>query len=59
VHIITKVLAVLHILHRYPRLDVLVLHGRLVYLMGQYAEHMPFTDEETFLFRRNYGLEQH
>ena len=57
--IITKVLAVLHILHRYPKLDVLVLHGQLFYLMAQYAGHMPFTDDDTFLFRRNYGIEHH
>ena len=56
--ITTKLLAVLHILHRYPRQDVLVMHGPLVYLMQQYAGHVPFTDEDVYLFRRNYGLEQ-
>jgi hypothetical protein len=58
VRIITKLLAVLHILHRYPKLDVLVLHGPLVYLMRQYAGHVPFTDGDVYLFRRNYSLEQ-
>ncbi len=48
----------LHTLNRYPELDVLVLHGPLVYLMGQYAGHVPFTDEDVDLFLRNYGLEQ-
>jgi len=58
VRIIAELLAVLHTLNRYPELDVLVLHGPLVYLMGQYAGHVPFTDEDVDLFLRNYGLEQ-
>jgi len=58
VRIIAELLAVLHTLQRYPDLDVLVLHGPLVYLMGQYAGHIPFTEEDMDIFLRNYGLEQ-
>jgi len=52
VRIIAELLAVLHTLHRYPDLDVLVLHGPLVYLMGLYAGHIPFTEEDMDIFLR-------
>lgn len=56
VRIIAELLAVLHTLQRYPNLDILVLHGPLVYLMGQYAGHIPFTEEDIDIFLKNYGL---
>ncbi len=56
VRIIAELLAVLHTLQRYPNLDILVLHGPLVYLMGQYAGHIPFTEEDIDIFLNNYGL---
>lgn len=58
IRIIAELLAVLHTLQRYPDLDILVLHGPLVYLMGQYAGHIPFTDEDIDIFLRNYSLDQ-
>lgn len=56
VRIIAELLAVLNTLQRYPNLDILVLHGPLVYLMGQYAGHVPFTEDDIDIFLKNYGL---
>ncbi|TAK28730.1 MAG: DNA double-strand break repair nuclease NurA [Chloroflexota bacterium] len=58
VRIIAELLGVLHTLHRYPELDILVLHGPLVYLMGQYAGHIPFTEGDMDTYLRNYSLDQ-
>ena len=56
VRITAELLGVLHTLQRYPDLDVLVLHGPLVYLMGQYAGHIPFTEEDIDVFLGNYSI---
>lgn len=56
VRIIAELLGMLHTLERYRNLDVLVLHGPLVYLMGQYAGHIPFTEEDVDVFLGNYAV---
>lgn len=58
VRIIGELLAVINTLQRYPNLDMLILHGPLVYLIGQYAGHIPFTNEDIDIFLKNYSLEQ-
>ncbi|HLI51936.1 MAG TPA: DNA double-strand break repair nuclease NurA [Thermomicrobiaceae bacterium] len=55
VRITAELLASLSALERTPDLRVLMLHGPLVYLMGQYAGHTPFTENDIDRFLRQYG----
>lgn len=58
VRIIAELLAVLRTLQHNPNLDILVLHGPLVYMMGQYAGHIPFTEEDMDKFLLNYAVDE-
>ena len=55
VRIIGELLAGLAALERTPDLRVLMFHGPLTYLVGSYAGHMPFTEQDIDLFLRHYG----
>jgi NurA domain-containing protein len=55
VRITAELLGGLAALERTPDLDVLMFHGPLVYLVGSYAGHTPFTERDIDLFLGQYG----
>jgi hypothetical protein len=55
VRITAELLGGLSTLQRNPRLRVLMFHGPLVYLVGSYAGHTPFTEADIDLFLRQYA----
>jgi hypothetical protein len=55
VRIIAELLGGLSALERTPDLRVLMFHGPLVYLMGGYAGHTPFTEKDVDLFLQHYA----
>jgi len=55
VRITAELLGGLSALERTPDLDVLMFHGPLVYLVGGYAGHAPFTERDVDLFLHQYG----
>ncbi|MGI8689374.1 MAG: DNA double-strand break repair nuclease NurA [Thermomicrobiales bacterium] len=57
VRITAELLGGLAALERVPDLDVLFFHGPLVYLMGAYAGHTPFTEQDIDLFLRQYATD--
>lgn len=56
VRITAELLGGLSALERNADLGVLMFHGPLVYQMGQYAGHAPFTEDDIDLFLHQYGL---
>ncbi|MGH9852846.1 MAG: hypothetical protein ACREBD_23675, partial [Blastocatellia bacterium] len=57
VRITAELLGGLSALERTPDLRVLMFHGPLVYLMGGYAGHTPFTEQDIDLFLRQYAAD--
>lgn len=57
VRITAELLGGLSALERTPDLRVLMFHGPLVYLMGGYAGHTPFTERDIDLFLRTYAAD--
>ena len=57
VRITAELLGGLSALIRTPKLRVLMFHGPLVYLVGMYAGHIPFTEVDIDLFLKHYSLE--
>ncbi len=55
VRITAELLGGLSALERTPDLSVLMFHGPLVYLMGGYAGHTPFTEKDVDLFLQHYA----
>ncbi len=55
VRITAELLGGLSALERTPDLRVLMFHGPLVYLMGGYAGHTPFTEKDADLFLHQYA----
>ena len=55
VRITAELLGGLSALERTPDLRVLMFHGPLVYLMGAYAGHTPFTEGDIDLFLNHYA----
>jgi hypothetical protein len=55
VRITAELLGGLSALVRNPDLRVLMFHGPLVYLVGSYIGHTPFTEDDIDLFLRNYA----
>lgn len=55
VRIIAELLGGLSTLARTPDLRVLMFHGPLVYLVGNYAGHTPFTEQDINLFLHHYA----
>jgi len=55
VRITAELLAGLSALERTEDLRVLMFHGPLVYLVGAYAGHTPFTENDIDLFLHHYG----
>jgi len=55
VRITAELLGGLSALERIPDLSVLMFHGPLVYLMGGYAGHTPFTEKDIDLFLQHYA----
>jgi hypothetical protein len=55
VRITAELLGGLSALERTPDLRVLMFHGPLVYLMGGYAGHTPFTEPDVDLFLHQYA----
>lgn len=55
VRISAELLGGLSALERTPDLRVLMFHGPLVYLVGNYAGHAPFTESDIDLFLRQYA----
>ncbi len=55
VRITAELLGGLSALERTPDLSILMFHGPLVYLMGGYAGHTPFTERDIDLFLRQYA----
>jgi len=55
VRITAELLGGLSALERTPDLSVLMFHGPLVYLMGGYAGHTPFTEKDIDLFLHHYA----
>ncbi len=55
VRITAELLAALSALDRTPDLRVLMLHGPLVYQVGLYAGHAPFTERDIDLFLHHYA----
>lgn len=55
VRITAELLGGLSALVRNPQLRVLMFHGPLVYLVGNYAGHTPFTEADIDLFLRHYA----
>ena len=55
VRIIAELLGGLATLERSKNLDVLMFHGPLMYLMGGYSGHTPFTESDIDLFLQNYA----
>lgn len=54
VRITAELLGGLSALERTPDLSVLMFHGPLVYLVGNYAGHTPFTERDIDMFLRQY-----
>lgn len=54
VRITAELLGGLSALMRMPQMRVLMFHGPLVYLVGNYAGHTPFTEADIDLFLRHY-----
>jgi hypothetical protein len=54
VRITAELLGGLSALERTPNLRVLMFHGPLVYLVGTYVGHTPFTENDIDLFLRHY-----
>jgi len=59
VRITAELLGGLSALERTPNLRVLMFHGPLVYLMGGYAGHTPFTEKDIDLFLHQYATDPH
>lgn len=57
VRITAELLAGLAALERTPDLRMLMLHGPLVYLVGNYAGHTPFTEIDIDRFLHHYALD--
>lgn len=57
VRITAELLGGLSALERTPDLRVLMFHGPLVYLMGGYAGHTPFSERDIDLFLRQYAVD--
>jgi hypothetical protein len=57
VRITAELLGGLSALKRIPGLRVLMFHGPLVYLVGNYAGHTPFTEGDIDLFLGNYAAD--
>jgi NurA domain-containing protein len=57
VRITAELLGGLAALKRRPDLRVLMFHGPLVYLVGNYAGHTPFTESDIDLFLQNYAAD--
>jgi hypothetical protein len=57
VRITAELLGGLSAMHRTPDLRVLMFHGPLVYLVGSYAGHSPFTEHDVDLFLRQYAAD--
>ncbi|GEO06158.1 hypothetical protein AAE02nite_38220 [Adhaeribacter aerolatus] len=55
VRITAELLGGLSALKRTPNLRLLMFHGPLMYLMGNYAGHSPFTENDIDLFLRSYA----
>ena len=55
VRITAELLGGLSALERTPDLNVLMFHGPLVYLIGGYAGHTPFTEKDIDLFLHQYA----
>ena len=55
IRITAELLGGLSALERTPDLNVLMFHGPLVYLMGAYAGHTPFTEKDIDLFLNHYA----
>lgn len=55
VRITAELLGGLAALERTPDLRVLMFHGPLVYLVGNYAGHTPFTESDIDLLLKHYG----
>lgn len=53
--ITAELLAGLSALERTPDLRVLMFYGPLIYLVGSYAGHSPFTEQDIDSFLRHYG----
>jgi len=58
VRITAELLGGLSALERTPDLRVLMFHGPLVYLIGGYAGHTPFTEQDIDLFLRQYASDE-
>ncbi len=58
VRITAELLGGLASLERTPDLRVLMFHGPLVYMMGQYAGHTPFTEGDIDLFLARYAADE-
>lgn len=58
VRITAELLGGLSALVRNPDLRVLMFHGPLVYLVGSYTGHTPFTEDDVDLFLRNYAQDE-
>jgi hypothetical protein len=57
VRITAELLGGLAALDRNPDLNVLMFHGPLVYLVGSYAGHTPFTENDIDIFLRQYATD--
>lgn len=57
VRITAELLGGLSALERTHELRVLMFHGPLVYLMGQYAGHTPFTEADIDIFLHQYAVD--
>lgn len=57
VRITAELLGGLSALDRIPSLNVLMFHGPLMYLVGNYAGHTPFTEKDIDLFLQHYATE--
>lgn len=57
VRITAELLGGLAALERTPDLRVLMFHGPLVYLMGAYAGHTPFTERDIDVFLHQYAVD--
>lgn len=58
VRITAELLGGLSALERTPDLSVLMFHGPLVYLVGGYAGHTPFTNKDIDLFLHHYAPDE-
>jgi hypothetical protein len=57
VRITAELLGGLSAVERTPDLRVLMFHGPLVYMMGAYAGHTPFTEKDIDLFLQHYAAD--